>query len=56
MLCFIKLKTFKSTLPKVFDLQKLKKCARNGLLDNVWFSDQANFLSSGHVNSKSNIF
>ena len=25
-------------------------------LDNVWFSDEAHFLLSGHVNSKNNIF
>jgi len=25
-------------------------------LDNVWFSDEAHFLLSGHVNSKINIF
>ena len=25
-------------------------------LDNVWFSDEAHFLFSGHVNSKNNIF
>jgi len=27
-----------------------------GFLDNVWFSDEAHFLWSGHVNSKNNIF
>ena len=26
------------------------------ILDNVWFSDEAHFLLSGHVNSKNNIF
>ena len=26
-----------------------------GFLDNVWFSDEAHFLLSGHVNSKNNI-
>jgi len=25
-------------------------------LDNVWFSDEAHFLLSGHVNSKNNIW
>ena len=25
-------------------------------LDNVWFSDEAHFLLSGHVNSKNNVF
>ena len=25
-------------------------------LDNVWFSDEAHFLRSGHVNSKNNVF
>lgn len=25
-------------------------------LENVWFSDEAHFLLSGHVNSKNNIF
>ena len=27
-----------------------------GFLDNVWFSDEAHFLLSGHVNSKNNSF
>ena len=26
------------------------------LLDHVWFSDEAHFLMSGHVNSKSNVY
>ena len=25
-------------------------------LENIWFSDEAHFLLSGHVNSKNNIF
>jgi len=25
-------------------------------VDNAWFSDEAHFLLSGHVNSKNNIF
>ena len=30
--------------------------AVSDFLDNVWFSDEAHFLLSGHVNSKNNIF
>jgi len=36
--------------------QKSVHAAVPDFLDNVWFSDEAHFLLSGHVNSKNNIF
>ena len=51
-----KIKKIKSILKKLYEVHELKKCARNELLDNVWFSDETHFLISGHVNIKNIIF
>ena len=32
------------------------KCVMPDFLDNLWFSDEAHFLLSSHVNSKNNAF
>ena len=48
--------SFKTIHWKSFDLQKLKKCARNELIDNDYFSDEAHFLLLGHVDSINNVF
>ena len=36
--------------------RRAQKCAWNELVDNVWFSDEENFLLSGHVSCKNSIF
>ena len=53
--------------PKLTDAEKEKRVTLRewfcivfendeNVLENVWFSDEAHFLLSGHVNSKNNVF
>jgi len=46
----------KIVIAEVYFWQKSMHAAVPDFLDNVWFSDEAHFLLSGHVNSKNNIF
>ena len=46
----------KTFLVEAYFRQKSIHAAVPDFLDNVWFSDKAHFLLSGHVNSKNNIF